>query len=420
MINMELDTTKLKQAGFRKTVSHDNCNVLDIGSGSFPRYIEVRPPGDDGSRMTAIWDGILNLAVNDKVICIEYAGNPIWRVNAIGGGGSGVGTVRVNKVFASDFSSESLVTDASDNITINTGTLTLPSDIIHLGDSDNKISFTDDVQTFTVGGLVMLTLTETTQDLINLGPGSGDIDIDFNGDMFLQGSDGFIGIGPAFQTPTSLLHLETTTGTAGVAYFKFVSSNEGGGFSVVDQAGTGFLPGFRFDGVGVSGFGGILIGTLPTADDAQVANRAAMVFDGRLDTNTFLANANVMAIRNFTTTLMTIDVNGLVGLNGVTTPSTELDIGAGAMEFNEMTAPGAGAVNTTRLYAEDSGGTTRQQIVFNGGNTVTIAQDGGLQTYTPTNVVTDRSYDANATSVAELADVLGTLIADFQAAGVLG
>ena len=39
--------------------------------------------------------------------------------------------------------------------------------------------------------------------------------------------------------------------------------------------------------------------------------------------------------------------------------------------------------------------------------------------YTPSNVVTDRSYDANATTVAELADVLGTLIADLQAKGII-
>lgn len=40
--------------------------------------------------------------------------------------------------------------------------------------------------------------------------------------------------------------------------------------------------------------------------------------------------------------------------------------------------------------------------------------------YTPTNVVTDRTYDANSTTVAELADVLGTLIADLQAKGMIG
>lgn len=37
------------------------------------------------------------------------------------------------------------------------------------------------------------------------------------------------------------------------------------------------------------------------------------------------------------------------------------------------------------------------------------------QTYTPSNVTTDRSYDANATTIDELADVLGTLIADLRA-----
>lgn len=40
--------------------------------------------------------------------------------------------------------------------------------------------------------------------------------------------------------------------------------------------------------------------------------------------------------------------------------------------------------------------------------------------YTPTNVTTDRSYDANVTTIDELADVLGTLIADLQSIGLVG
>jgi hypothetical protein len=44
---------------------------------------------------------------------------------------------------------------------------------------------------------------------------------------------------------------------------------------------------------------------------------------------------------------------------------------------------------------------------------------GTQQTYTPTNVTTDRTYDANATSTDELADVLGTLIADLQKIGLI-
>jgi len=39
--------------------------------------------------------------------------------------------------------------------------------------------------------------------------------------------------------------------------------------------------------------------------------------------------------------------------------------------------------------------------------------------YTPTNVTLDRSYDADVTTLAEVADVLGTLITDLQAKGIL-
>jgi hypothetical protein len=40
--------------------------------------------------------------------------------------------------------------------------------------------------------------------------------------------------------------------------------------------------------------------------------------------------------------------------------------------------------------------------------------------YTPTNVTPDRAYDADVTTVDELADVLGTLIADLQLTGIVG
>ena len=70
------------------------------------------------------------------------------------------------------------------------GVLTMASELQHEGDTDNKIGFTDDVQTFTVGGLELLKLTEAAQDLINIGPGSGDVDVNINGAMFLRGSDG--------------------------------------------------------------------------------------------------------------------------------------------------------------------------------------------------------------------------------------
>lgn len=41
------------------------------------------------------------------------------------------------------------------------------------------------------------------------------------------------------------------------------------------------------------------------------------------------------------------------------------------------------------------------------------------ETYTLSNVTTDRTLDANDTSMDELADILGTLIADLQTAGII-
>jgi hypothetical protein len=38
---------------------------------------------------------------------------------------------------------------------------------------------------------------------------------------------------------------------------------------------------------------------------------------------------------------------------------------------------------------------------------------------TPTNLTTDRTFDADSTTVAELADVLGTLIEDLKAKGII-
>lgn len=58
---------------------------------------------------------------------------------------------------------------------------------------------------------------------------------------------------------------------------------------------------------------------------------------------------------------------------------------------------------------------TKDGIVTAGGFSLL----SGAATYTASNVTTDRSYDANATTTDELADVLGTLIADLRALGLI-
>jgi hypothetical protein len=51
------------------------------------------------------------------------------------------------------------------------------------------------------------------------------------------------------------------------------------------------------------------------------------------------------------------------------------------------------------------------------GNMPLSANGGG--TYTATNVTPDRAFDADTVLVAELADVVGTLIADLRAKGIV-
>lgn len=89
------------------------------------------------------------------------------------------------------------------------------------------------------------------------------------------------------------------------------------------------------------------------------------------------------------------------------------------LELDEISDPAAPAANKGRLYLRDTGGTTELRVRFEN-NSRPVLSDVARQTYTPTNVTTTRTYDADASSVAELADVLGTLIADLQADGLIG
>ncbi len=52
-------------------------------------------------------------------------------------------------------------------------------------------------------------------------------------------------------------------------------------------------------------------------------------------------------------------------------------------------------------------------------NTAVEALAAATDAYAPTNVTTDRAFDADTVAVAELADVVGTLIADLQAKGII-
>lgn len=130
-------------------------------------------------------------------------------------------------------------------------------------------------------------------------------------------------------------------------------------------------------------------------------------------------SSNDVSIWNASEAVIVVTQGSFVGI-GVT-PSTRLDIDAGALETAEMTAPGAPAANGSRLFTRDDGaGVTQTCLRFATGDILVIGQQGvTVPTYTPTNDTTDRAFDADTVLVAELADVVSTLIRDLGARGLI-
>jgi hypothetical protein len=121
----DLNMESLNQAAIRKLTPHDNLKVVNLdpfSTGTFPRMIELRLPGDDGAIQTALWDGSLDLAVDDFVVADEYAGQTVWRISSMGGGDSGAGKQRVSKVWESDFENVILSIDDDGLITMQPAT----------------------------------------------------------------------------------------------------------------------------------------------------------------------------------------------------------------------------------------------------------------------------------------------------------
>ena len=85
--------------------------------------------------------------------------------------------------------------------------------ITHNSDSNTYVQFTNDRLRFAAGGEVLLDLYEGTQDYVKLGDG-GDVDINLNDDMFVEGSSGNVGIGTT--SPGHKVHIDSNGSTNSV------------------------------------------------------------------------------------------------------------------------------------------------------------------------------------------------------------
>lgn len=122
------------------------------------------------------------------------------------------------------------------------------------------------------------------------------------------------------------------------------------------------------------------------------------------------ATESVLRFRNFSLERFTMLGSGSVGImNSAPTSTTSL------------TVRGQGTSTNNTLLVENSAGTARFTVRDDGGYAFAGGTVGAAQTgYTTfTNLTTDRTCDANATTVEELADILGTLIVDLKTKGII-
>lgn len=200
-----------------------NLEVVDATPTGLTGFITIKDERDGDTILAKTVPGVGYSAADLVNVLFINGTEPVAFQQASQSSGD---PVLVSKLVSPDETINPVISaDNSGDVTIaGTGDLIVPDQIIHSGDTDNNIIFTDDVQTYTVGGEVLLTLTEAAQDVVKIGDG-GDVDINFNDDMFLQGSDGFVGIGNA--APQEPLHVGAGTDASGIGSTVIYASSAG-------------------------------------------------------------------------------------------------------------------------------------------------------------------------------------------------
>ena len=138
-----------------------SCQVVDLGSGSYPRTITVRLPFSDGATKLVRWDGSIPLAVNDYISIQRIGTTNTYEIYGSDGSTAfsapapvdaqyyvaaldvtltneivpSIDTFKVSKLRASDDSADALTADA-DAILTAANILILPNDVFPYSDTE--------------------------------------------------------------------------------------------------------------------------------------------------------------------------------------------------------------------------------------------------------------------------------------------
>lgn len=157
---------------------------------------------------------------------------------------------------------------------------------------------------------------------------------------------------------------------------------------------------------------GLIIGTDVQAYDATLLSIAAL---GTAADKV----AYTTALDTWAETALTAFGRSLIDDATATAARTTLGLGTFAVEniaaVPTLTFADAANIATGTTTGTKFGTATTQKIGFFG--VTPVVQSAA---YTASNVTTDRSYDANATTIDELGDIMGTLIQDLKLVGIIG
>lgn len=225
-------------------------------------------------------------------------------------------------------------------------------------------------------------------------------------DRFFVTTGGLVGLGTS--APTHTLTLPSTS--TGIALYNTADQVTNYERVLGAWSGNVFTLGFSKAGTG-------------TDRNIVVSTTGAVLTiggNGRNDCFSFARSSSGTAFTNGVVSIngtMSQASGGFVGLGIINTVSQSGTAGYDAFKIN-ITESSTGS-GVKRLISAQVGSVDKF-VVDNAGNaTATTFNPATKQTYAITNVTTDRAYDANATTLDEVADTLGTLIADLRAAGLL-
>jgi len=143
-----------------------------------------------------------------------------------------------------------------------------------------------------------------------------------------------------------------------------------------------FLPSLQMQASGTNASG--YQNTIIASADVDRASHTIMSISCRIG-GAAVSTADLFRIQNRLVTHFLVDADGHVGINQ-SPPAYTLDVDGdgrftGALHLDEVSAPTV-AADQVAVYAADNGGTTELIAEFNSGDTVVLARDGGLATYT--------------------------------------